>query len=145
MKQPNRIVKAFIAGPWAVVPFAVLAFVLAAITKYHPDLLNISKWPDFIAAAGIISAVAVVMAYMHVIVWGIPCYFYLKKTNRLSLSYILPAAFATGAMTGILLVMKVFAQDTDMAFVSAVATILAIFFGLCGMTVAYIIWDRGIR
>lgn len=89
--------------------------------------------------------IAGIIAYADAILFGIPLYFYLKKTNRLTLRNILRSGVCVGIATGVLLIgwMDFFAKGLYTGIPATV--VFSVIFGLCGWLVAYTIWYIGIR
>lgn len=135
-----RLIAGFLLGPLVLV---LLIFCLSYLfANYDSSSHHIS-----LAVAKITAIYAGVVAYAGVVLFGIPCYLYLKKTNRLTLKYFLFTACTAGAITGLIPttytyfnVLPEFRGQMIYALLS-VSAICA----LSALTVALTIWYIGIR
>lgn len=150
----RRITKAFLFAPILFVLAAIAIIILATIVL---SIIGLASGGSAGLAKGLaplglltslIGVVVIVVAYMGVLVFGVPAYVILKYFNKLSLAWIMPLAFISGEAMVVLCGFHA-VNTADEAYYSHGFWLSVLkdglFFSVCAMTVAYIIWFTGIR
>jgi hypothetical protein len=96
---------AFLAGPWIL---AICLFLLTSFFYNPSSLMEIKEWFRISVLMGTIT---LAIAYAHVLILGVPVYFYFEKTNRLSYKNIIDAGFWAGFTGGVLFCSALFFSD----------------------------------